>query len=245
MMKTLVVGATGATGKLVVEQLLIKGEHVKVIVRPTGNIPEIWNTNDNLKIIKANIAAVTVDDIKNYTSDCQAVVSCLGHNLTWKGIYGKPRYLVTDTIRLLCDAIKNNSPTIPVKVILMNTTGNRNRDLREPVSFGEKLVVGLVRFLLPPHVDNEKAADYLRTEIGQNHAAIEWVAVRPDTLINEENVTEYEVVPSPTRSAIFNAGKSSRINVAHFMTELITNPATWSKWKGQMPVLYNKTAGEP
>ena len=50
----------------------------------------------------------------------------------------------------------------------MNTTGNRNRDLPEPISFAQKCVIGLLRLLLPPHVDNEKAADFLRTEIAQN-----------------------------------------------------------------------------
>ena len=40
--------------------------------------------------------------------------------------------------------------------------------------------------------DLEKAADYLRTEIGQDHRSIEWVSVRPDSLINEEEVTDYE-----------------------------------------------------
>jgi hypothetical protein len=98
----------------------------------------------------------------------------------------------------------------------MNTTGNRNRDLNEPISFAQKCVIGLLRLLLPPHVDNEKAADYLRTEIGQNNGAIEWIAVRPDGLINEDKVTNYEIFQSPIRSAIFNAGKVSRINVWSF-----------------------------
>jgi hypothetical protein len=88
-------------------------------------------------------------------------------------------------------------------------------------------------------VDNEKAADYLRTSIGQNDRAIEWTAVRPDNLIDEENVTEYKVHTSPIRSAIFNAGRTSRINVGHFMADLITDDNTWNKWKGQMPVIYN------
>jgi hypothetical protein len=65
-------------------------------------------------------------------------------------------------------------------------------------------------------------------------------AVRPDTLINEDEVTEYEVHPSPTRSAIFDAGKTSRINVGHFMAELITDDELWNRWKGQMPVIYIK-----
>ena len=89
-------------------------------------------------------------------------------------------------------------------------------------------------------MDNEKAADYLRTRVGQDDGAIEWAAVRPDSLINEDKVTEYDLYSSPIRSAIFNAGKTSRINVGHFMAELITDEDTWNKWKGQMPVIYNK-----
>jgi hypothetical protein len=88
-------------------------------------------------------------------------------------------------------------------------------------------------------VDNEKAADYLRVKVGQNNHFIEWVTVRPDALVDEEEVGEYEVHPSPIRSAIFNAGQTSRINVGHFMARLITDDTTWNKWKGKMPVIYN------
>ena len=98
----------------------------------------------------------------------------------------------------------------------------------------------MLRKLLPPHVDNELAADHLRTEIGQHDPYIEWVAVRPDSLIDQEMVTEYHAYPSPIRSAVFDAGKTSRINVAHFMTDLICNGETWQNWKGQMPVIYNE-----
>ena len=175
-----------------------------------------------------------------HVSGCDAVASCLGHNMTFKGMYGHPRKLVTDATRRLCDAIRANKAEAPVKFVLMNTTGNRNRDLSEPISFGQKCVIGLIRVMVPPHVDNEQAADYLRSRVGQNDAAIEWAAVRPDTLIDETEVTEYEVHASPIRSAIFDAGKTSRINVGHFMAELIADDLTWNKWKGQMPVIYNK-----
>ena len=122
----------------------------------------------------------------------------------------------------------------------MNTTGNSNRDISEPVSFSQKCVIWFLRLMLPPHVDNEKAADFLRTEIGQNDDIIEWSVVRPDGLIDESEVTNYEIHTSPTRSAIFDPGKTSRINVTHFMAKLITDTETWSKWRGQMPVIYNK-----
>ena len=122
----------------------------------------------------------------------------------------------------------------------MNTTGNRNRDLDEPVSPAQRLVVGLLRRVLPPQADNEQAADHLRTKIGQNDGLIQWVVVRPDGLIDEDAVSDYEVHPSPMRSAIFDPGKTSRINVGHFMADLISDDDTWQKWQGQMPVIYNK-----
>ena len=240
-MTVLVVGASGATGRHLVEQLLIQKHKVKAIVRSPEKLPESWKTNSNLQLITASILDLSDRELEEIVHDCQAVASCLGHNLTWKGIYGQPRKLVTDATLKLCDAVKANKPEQAVRFILMNTTGNRNRDLNEPISFAQKCVIALLRLLLPPHVDNEKAADYLRTKIGQNNECIEWTAVRPDGLTNENEVTDYEIHPSPTRSAIFNAGKISRINVGHFMANLISDDDLWKKWKGQMPVIYNKS----
>jgi cation diffusion facilitator CzcD-associated flavoprotein CzcO len=238
----LLVGASGATGMKLVEELLHRGQNVKVIVRSPEKLPESWKSNKNLKIISASILELTDFEMIEYVTGCQAIVSCLGHNMTLKGIYGQPQKLVTDVTRRLCKAIEVNNSKKPTKFVLMNTTGNRNRDLNEPISLRQKCVIALLRLLLPPHVDNEKAADYLRTKIGQNNQLIEWVAVRPDGLINEEEVTAYEIHASPTRSAIFAAGKVSRINVAHFMAALINDATLWNTWKGQMPVIYSKVS---
>jgi len=238
-MTVLVVGASGATGSKLVEQLLTGKNKVKAIVRSSEKLPQSWKTNDNLQIIVASLLELNDIEMQEIVSECNAVVSCLGHNLTFKGVYGKPRRLVTDATRRLCNAIKSNKLQNSTKFVLMNTTGNRNRDLNEPISLAQRLVISLLRLLLPPHVDNEKAADYLRTQIRQNHKFIEWIAVRPDGLINEDKVTNYEIHQSPTRDAIFNAGKVSCINVAHFMANLITDDNLWSQWKGQMPVIYS------
>ncbi len=240
-MTTLVIGASGATGRLLVEQLLHRGQNVRVIVRSPDKLPEALKNHESLSVIIASVQALSDAEMTRYVNGCDAVASCLGHNLSLKGIYGPPRRLVTDATRRLCTAIKSSKSEKPTKFVLMNTAGNSNRDLHERISFGQKCVIGLLRPLLPPHVDNEQAADYLRTEIGQHDGMIEWAAVRPDNLINADEVTEYEVFPSPTRSAIFDAGLTSRINVAHFMARLITEGEAWSKWRGKMPVIYNKT----
>ena len=188
-MKTLVVGATGATGRLLVAQLLQRGQTVTVIVRSPDKLPDVVKRHENLSVIQASLLDLSDTEMARHVNGCQAVASCLGHNISLKGIYGQPRRLVTDATRRLCQAIKANRPDAPVKFVLMNTTGNRNRDLDEPISFGQQCVIGLLRLLLPPHVDNEQAADYLRTEVGQNDGMIEWAAVRPDTLIDESEVT--------------------------------------------------------
>ncbi|MEM7117396.1 MAG: NAD(P)-binding oxidoreductase [Chloroflexota bacterium] len=238
-MKILIVGASGATGRLLTRQLLEQGHHVKAIIRSVDKLPAPLRSQENLSLIQASVLELSDAELATHVQDCDAVASCLGHNLTFKGIYGHPRRLVTEATRRLSAAIKANKPNGPRKFVLMNTAGNSNRDIDEPISFAQKVVIGLLRLLLPPHPDNEQAADFLRTEIGQNDARIEWVVVRPDSLLDHENVSAYDLYPSPIRSALFNPGQTSRINVGHFMAELITNEALWQTWKGQMPVIYN------
>ena len=239
-MTVLVVGASGATGRLVVERLLERGLSVQIIVRSEHALPERVLTHKRLSVVHGTVLDLGDTELAEAVRECQAVVSCLGHNMSLKGMYGHPRWLVRDTARRLCEIIERGNPEQAVKYILMNTAGNSNRDIAEPVSLGHRLVVGLIRLLLPPYRDNEGASDYFRSVIGQDHGKIEWVALRPDTLIDGEEVTAYEVYPSPIRSAIFNPGTSSRINVAHFMARLVEEATTWKEWKGQMPVLYNR-----
>lgn len=241
-MNILIVGASGATGRLLTEELLNRGHSVKIIVRTLDKLPQAVRNHENLSVIQASVLDLTDAELTQYVKNCDAVASCLGHNLSFKGIYGHPRKLVTDATRRLCGAIQANNVEKPVKLVLMNTVGNRNRDLSEPISFAQKVVVGLLRLLVPPHSDNEQAADYLRSKVGQKDTQIEWAVVRPDTLIDENNVSAYDIHPSPTRSAIFDSGQTSRINVAHFMADLMTENDIWQKWQGQMPVIYSQEA---
>ncbi|MFT6260551.1 MAG: NAD(P)-dependent dehydrogenase (short-subunit alcohol dehydrogenase family) [Bermanella sp.] len=238
-MTTLVVGANGATGRLLVEQLLAQGEAVNIIVRSTDVLSDQLKQNERLRVTEASLLDMTDDALKTQVQGCRAVVSCLGHNLTLQGMFGHPRRLVTDAVQRLCLAIESTAPKVPVKFILMNTTGNVNKQADETISKRQSIVLSLIRHLVSPHADNEQAAAYLQANIGPHKKLIEWAAVRPDSLIDQASVTEYEVYASPIRSAIFDAGKTSRINVAHFMSQLIVNDSKWQEWEGQMPVIYN------
>lgn len=238
-MTILIVGASGATGKRLVEELLNRDQDVRIIVRSSEKLPEAIKAHPRLKVVTATLLDLSDEELKEHVAACDAVASCLGHNLTFKGMFMPPRRLVTNATKRLCNAIKANNPAKPVKYVLMNTVANRNRDLDEPIPFMQRLIIALLRIFLPPHPDNEQAAEYLRTTIGQHDANIEWCAVRPSSLIEAEQASEIEVFPSPMRS-ILQDGKISRTNVGFFMADLITNDGTWNKWKGQMPVIYNK-----
>ncbi len=234
-MSVLILWASGATWKHVVQQLLNTWKEVKAMVRSTSKIPDWWGKNSKLAIITASISEMDEDEMVNLLIDCEAVVSCLGHNLTFTGMFLHPRKLVTDAMKLVYLAREKMSWENQIKIILMNTVANTNRWINETISTKQKVVIRLLRTFFPLHLDNEQAADYLRLNPYKN-----WVAVRPDALINEDKVTEYIAYESPIRSGIFDPGKTSRINVWNFMMRLILEEDLWNKWKWKMPVLYNK-----
>tara|TARA_B100000676_G_C17771557_1_gene677041 strand:- start:107 stop:829 length:723 start_codon:yes stop_codon:yes gene_type:complete len=237
-MKILLTGATGATGKHLVHQLLEADHEVQAIVRSAEKFTKETRNHKNLSITTSTILDMSEEELITHIEWCDVIVSTLGHNLTFKGMFGNPRRLVTNSIKRLCQVIENKRINKSVKMILMNTVGCKNEDLKEKSSFSESCVFFILRYLLPPVSDNEKAVGYLRTTIGQNHPNIEWVVVRPDSLTNEDKTSTYATHPSPTHT-LFKPAKTSRINVAHFISELISQQSLWSEWKGQMPVIYN------
>lgn len=239
-MNMLVLGATGATGKHLTNFLIDSGHQIIIIVRSPQKLPSKVREASNIKVVKGTIPDMDETALDEILKNCDAVFSCLGHNLTLKGMYGHPRRLVTDTASKIAKYFSENKPQKPVKYVLMNTTGNVNKLADEKISFMQKLVLSLIRILVPPHVDNEEAAKVFSHGVKENSDYLEWVAVRPDSLIDSGEVSEYSIYASPQRSAIFNAGKTSRINVAFFMKELVLDEELWSMWKGQMPVIYNK-----
>jgi len=240
-MKILIFGASGATGKLLVNSLIKNTLEIIIILRPTSVIPEEWNNYNNLLVIRQDINSMEVPDLYQYIANCDAVVSCLGHNITFKGIFGHPRKLVTDTITKIYTACNINSfRTNTKKLILMNTVGVENREISEKPSVSQRIITSILKRVLPPFKDSYLAAEFLRTNIGMSNPKIEWVIVRPDSLIDENEVTDYNLYTSPIRNVIFNPGKTSRINVADFMKLLLIDKDLWNNFKFQMPVIYNK-----
>lgn len=243
MNKVLILGASGATGNLVITQLQKQDIEVIAIVRSADSLPVSVSASKSVQIVVAEIAQMSTEDLGAILNGCDTVISCLGHNITFKGVYGQPRKLVTEAVEKVYSALQLSASASAsakkVKFILMNTTGNSNRDIPELAPLSQRIVIAIIRVLLPPHRDNELAADYLRNCVGQDNTLLEWVVVRPDGLTDEKEVSAYDIKTTPTRNAIFDAGTTSRINVANFMARLVSDDALWSGWKGKMPVIYN------
>lgn len=257
--KILVVGATGATGKHVVAQLLEQGHNVHTIVRSKEHLYDLLNEinksdatydaskNDKLSVTTAAVLDLSEDQIADNISDVDAIVCCLGHNMTFKGVYGKPRKLVTDATKRLCKAViksesdrTNGNNKKPIKFILMGSDGVANpdgTDDKRPAV--ERGLLCIIRALVPPHRDNEGAVSYLSNELSQEAAgdAMEWVVVRPTDLINGE-VSKYKLFLKPNGS-LFGSSQATRSNVAKCMVDMILNEGLWDEWKFKMPVLHD------
>ncbi len=105
-MKVLVLGASGATGNLVVRQLINNNVNVKVVVRSGNNKLNDLMDNELIEVVVGNISEFDLIKNTELINDCDAVISCLGHNISFKGLFGKPRMLVSDSIKNICKAIE-------------------------------------------------------------------------------------------------------------------------------------------
>lgn len=255
--KVLVVGATGATGKNVVRMLLDRGDtSVVTVVRSEGKLKSLLNIGGekeepNLAIKEASISELTANDFEEIAKGCDVIISCLGHNLTYKGMY-KDGYFVKETVRKVTNGMAaskavDSGPS--PRFILMGSDGVAHPDGKtDPKrTFFERCVLKLLRWLVPPHVDNEMAALYL-----YQNPSINWSVARPGDLLNigEEGASGreklgYDVYDHP-QGTLFGGRSTLRSDAAAFMVELaVADPTTWEeKYNHKMPVVYTKEVEE-
>jgi nucleoside-diphosphate-sugar epimerase len=237
----LLVGGTGRTGRRVLRQLLDRGVGVRAIVRSAGKLPPGVAASPDLAVIEASLLALSDDELQRHLAGCDAVVSCLGHVLSLAGILGPPRDLVTRATERLCRGIEALAPAAPVKLVLMSSVSvHRPGGLDERRGALERALLWVLRGLLPPAGDNQRAADFLLEQFGPDHPFVQWAVVRPDTLL-EGGVTEYALHEGLVDS-LFAPGTTSMANVADFMCELVTSSKAWAEWRSRLPVIVNARA---
>jgi uncharacterized protein YbjT (DUF2867 family) len=237
----LLVGGTGRTGGRVLAQLLERGLAVRAIVRSALRLPESARGSRLLNVVEADLLSLTSKELQSHLHGCDTVISCLGHTLSVKGIFGPPFSIVTRAVSNLAAAVEAMQPTTPVRFILMSSVSVHQPGKREQAhGAGQRLVLWVLRVLVPPARDNQRAAEFFARQIGATHSQIAWVAVRPDTL-RDGHVTDYRLHDELV-SSIFHPDETNMANVAHFMCELTCDDETWTCWRGRMPVIVNVRA---
>jgi hypothetical protein len=249
-MNALLLGGTGRTGGRVLQQLLGRGVSVRAVVRSAERLPAGVADDPRLTVVEADLLSLSDEQVAELVDGCDAVISCLGHTTSARGVFGQPRDLVCRSVERvyratrelrLAQTAQSEQPAEsaqPVKLILMSSVSvNRPGGLDTRRGPFERAVLWLLRGLVPPARDNQRAADFLHDVVGDDDEYMQWVAVRPDTL-KEGDVTEYALHEGLVDS-LLRPGETTMANVANFMCELATDPEVWATWRGRLPVIVN------
>lgn len=137
----------------------------------------------------------------------------------------------------------NQDSDKPTKLIWMGSAGVANPSGGDDKrGRSERAVLTALRYIIPPHKDNELAAAYISNV---NSPKIEWTVVRPTDLINGK-ATKYELFSKPQKS-LFGGEKdgiTTRANVAKCMVDMIMTDTLWDTWKSNMPVVHDDLGGD-
>jgi nucleoside-diphosphate-sugar epimerase len=239
-MKVLLLGGTGRTGGRVLQQLLGRGVGVRAVVRSADRLPPGVAHDPQLTVVEADLCSLSDEQVREQVDGCDAVISCLGHTTSLQGILGPPHDLVARSVERVYRAARQLRPAQPVKLVLMSSVSvHRPGGMDARRGRFERAVVWLLRGLIPPARDNQRAADFLHDVVAAADPYAQWVAVRPDTL-KEGDETEYALHEGLVDS-LFRPGETTMANVAHFMCELATDPEVWAEWHGRLPVIVNES----
>jgi NAD(P)H-binding len=277
---TLVVGATGATGRHVVRQLLEQQHEPRVgstagvamvicLVRSRTDLLqalEYTTCPAGLVIYEGTVLELSDEKLQPLIENVDAIVCCLGHTFSVAGIWGSPRRLVTDSIARLVQAIQQQrrraeelgltkTKTTMIKVLLMSSDGVYIPHMDDPsTSWSGQFAFCLLRCFLPPHADNEAAAAYLLSlpkpatskddddDYDDEGILIRWVIVRPTELLHEATASGYQLFDQPPPGGVLFGTTNfvSRINVATFMVQLLTDEKLFHQYQFTCPVIHNK-----
>ena len=210
-MRILVLGATGKTGRLIVEQALSRGWQVTALVRdPT-----------RLGVAHAQLTVVT-GDMMNAASlataigqQCDAVVSALG-------VYAKqPITALTDATRLQVEAMRKLGC---VRIVVVSSLGAGNSRGQ-----GTLFVRAIQRWILK-HVlvDKTGKEEVLRA------SGLEWTSLRPPQLTDDpalrDDLVTWTGTEVPQRKMSW---KVSRATVARYALDAVEH----RRWVGETVML--------
>jgi uncharacterized protein YbjT (DUF2867 family) len=109
----LLLGATGRTGSRVLAQLLERGVPVRALVRSAARLPASSVDDALLTVVEADLASMSAEALGEHVVGKRAVLSCLGHSVSVRGVFGPPRDLVERVVRTVGRAVEALRPATP------------------------------------------------------------------------------------------------------------------------------------
>ncbi len=204
VMRILLLGATGRTGKHILKGCLLKGYPMNILVRNSKDIPV---DNPLLKVIKGT--PESKDDIANALKNCDMVISALNISRTsdfpWSGLR-TPKTLLSDSMKYVLQAAK---PGQLKRIIVVSAWGVHE-------SFRE--LPGWFRWFIQNSNIGPAYQDHERQETLLKNQPVNWTAVRPVGLTNsaKEKPVTVSINGKPRPSLLI-----SRKNVAQFVVNEI------------------------
>lgn len=207
-MKIAILGATGRTGIVLVEQALEKGYAVKALVRSRD---KIHFEHKNLELVQGDVLdPLAVDRV---VKNCDAVLCVIGHTKN------SPDDLQAKAMQHLTTAMKNNKVNR-----LIDMTGAGVRDCDDHPKIFDQMIVFALKVMAPKVLED-----------GNRHAVIikdsglDWTIVRAPMLNDGPCTGRYRIGMVGHNSG----SKISRADVAHFMLKELTE----RNYIGKMPMI--------
>ena len=203
MKKLMVVGASGGTGKQVVEQALKAGYRVTALVRdPLAFALQ----HPNLKLVKGNV--LQPQSFQNELNGMEAVVSCLGIPKVEKTT------LYSESMKNITTAMKDTG----VNRIVCISSGAI--DIPPDSSF-------IMSFLLKnvlQRIYKPVYSDMVQMESILENSDLNWTIVRAPKLTNGKNTKTYRII---TQKPLRNIPKISRADLADYMLNHLNDVTTY------------------
>jgi putative NADH-flavin reductase len=170
-MKTIaLLGATGKTGKHVLEKALAKGYKVKALVRN----PQSMATHPNLQIIAGDV--LKLPDVQKLVDQADVVVSLFGH------VKNSPEWLQTNGTKNIVEAIgSGHTPIISL------SGGGLPYEKDEP-KFADKLIRTIMKIAVPKILNDAIA----HAKVLQQ-SNINWMIVRGPRLTDDPEKGSYRI----------------------------------------------------
>jgi len=204
-MRVTVFGATGGTGKQVVDQALAAGHKVTAVAR---NPEAIDGDRDGLTVVQGDV--LDAESVAKAIAGCDAVISVLG-----VADRKQPTTVYSDGIANMVAAMAEGGPR---RIIALSADGvepNPN------VNIGQRLVMALVVARMFKH----QYKDMLAMEKLLEATDLDWTAVRPPRLNDGDAAGEYRTSDEPLK----DSSGISRADLADFIVTRLEDADTHRK----------------